>query len=311
MSKSELGLLKASLTDPGKPVADKKLTVRETADDETEEEHELFVDGEGEVSMASGKRRPLLQRLEECVQRRAAEPRLYSKMNSDLEKARKHFDKIKEDARKIKAGEMKLRNKPKPTTTATTAIGKKRSSGTPASQKAKTDQNSKDAKTLLNDRDEVLGELEKMKEFAKKILESCCCEVVKTSSSSGTLGNNLRSGVGGPQDVTPEKVSNFPEAHHLVEGERSSVMAANSRDVLYTVCININDAINGIWLPKTSNSSKNWLNRTFHNETFRDGYDAFVAGRLPDPNDSKLKRTTVERALGELFAHLASGQSDW
>jgi hypothetical protein len=137
-----------------------------------------------------------------------------------------------------------------------------------------------------------------------------CCPPPVTSPRSATLGTNL--GSGPDADVNSTTVSNQPQAHHIVAG--SARGASNSRMILFDppVCIGINDAINGVWLPKTSGvtvaASTNPLGRVFHNQTFSPLYHAYGFGRL---NPVRGNRMAVENRLRLLRQELIAGTVSW
>ena len=140
-----------------------------------------------------------------------------------------------------------------------------------------------------------------------------CCPPPVTSPSSATLGTNLGSGPNA--DVNPTTVSNQPQAHHIVAG--SAPAAAGSRMILYAppVCIGINDAINGVWLPQTSGpnaptlpASTNPLGRVFHNQTFTPSYHMYVFNLL---NPVQGNKTAVEGVLKMIRQGLIAGTVSW
>lgn len=108
-------------------------------------------------------------------------------------------------------------------------------------------------------------------------------------------------------------VSNNPQAHHIAEGTRGPNFAKENRKILFEVCININDAVNGVWLPRRSNLDTNLLGRVYHNYTFPRNnqiraYDEYV-NKLLTP--VRRDRKAIERRLKQIRKTLASGRAPW
>lgn len=106
---------------------------------------------------------------------------------------------------------------------------------------------------------------------------------------SGVLRQNLRDGNYGPKDGPPSAVTSpasHAEAHHLVEGNRPSPYKQKSLDILFNACIGINDAVNGVFLPKSKNNDPNPQKRTYHTYTFCTGYQKWVYDLLASTDGS-------------------------
>jgi hypothetical protein len=93
--------------------------------------------------------------------------------------------------------------------------------------------------------------------------------------------------------------------------------AAGSQMILFEppVCIGINDAINGVWLPKTSGpnaptppASTNPLGRVFHNLTFNRRYHNYVFSLLNPVRGNKM---AVEGVLRMIRQGLIAGTVSW
>jgi hypothetical protein len=144
----------------------------------------------------------------------------------------------------------------------------------------------------------------------KKVLSAQCDPVPEIRASSSELGENLRKGP--YKDIDPSLVSNQPEAHHIVAGGAGS--AKGSRIILAEspVCIGINDAVNGVWLPKTSGvnapASSNLKGRVFHNKTFTEEYHLYVLRLLTPAAGNKRKVVGVLTAIRN---DLTSGTIRW
>jgi RHS repeat-associated protein len=140
----------------------------------------------------------------------------------------------------------------------------------------------------------------------------CCIPRVAKSASSTRLGSNLESGTGGAADVPPNTVSNEPEAHHIVSGNAAG--AAISKSILTSppICIGINDAVNGVWLPKTSGvtvaPSTNPLGRVTHNRTFESNYQLYVSRQI---TAARTNKAAVQSVLTKIRGELASGVVNW
>ncbi len=116
-------------------------------------------------------------------------------------------------------------------------------------------------------------------------LESADCGCpAETETSSEQLSQNLVAGRCGPKDN--KGISNRPEAHHIVpgaakDGKHPRIKAIRDKLTSAPVCIGINDAINGVFLPKSHRTSTNpEPRRTFHNCTFRSDYYAFIVQQV-------------------------------
>ena len=132
-------------------------------------------------------------------------------------------------------------------------------------------------------------------------------------ADSGALGANLE--VGPDRDVpriTVSPTGAVAQAHHIVPGGHRRAVLARRILYSYPVCIGINDAINGIFLPVTSGKkaprSSNPLNRVFHNETFTPRYAEYVEQQLTPASGS---RTMVRAVLRQLRTEMASGIINW
>jgi hypothetical protein len=104
-------------------------------------------------------------------------------------------------------------------------------------------------------------------------------------------------------------ISNAPQAHHIVPGglnlTRPRIALAQKKLTDPPVCIGINDAINGVFLPQSSKTSSNPSpGRTFHNCTFRDDYYDFIADQIAMV---KADRMAVWAKLLELRDKLING----
>ncbi len=141
--------------------------------------------------------------------------------------------------------------------------------------------------------------------------QSGCNPQPETDSSSTTLGTNLEK-TGYHYDGPRLSISDNPEAHHIVEGTRADAEA--SRQILFSspVCISINDAVNGVFLPSTSGvtvpASTNPQGRVFHNKTQTRRYSEYVEKKLQLSNKTK---AGVKATLTSLRSELEGGQINW
>ncbi len=88
------------------------------------------------------------------------------------------------------------------------------------------------------------------------------------------------------------------QPHHIVPV--SDPAFANLQQCLATAGIDINDSLNGIWLPHTDNVPN--FGETPHNETFRDSYQDYLDQKFAnvncnDPADVALRLATVADEL--------------
>ena len=120
-----------------------------------------------------------------------------------------------------------------------------------------------------------------MNRDAKALIpEECQCpRVVEREGDSAKLRANLKMSKTdrcGPWDDMG--ISDEPEAHHIIPGRHSDVENLRKKLTSDPVCIDINDAINGVYLPKSNKSSSNSATpkRVYHNCTFKKSYIAFI-----------------------------------
>jgi hypothetical protein len=154
-------------------------------------------------------------------------------------------------------------------------------------------------------------------DLVQEIYLACrlCFPEPETRPDSTALGDNLA--VGRPDGETvPWSAVSSPRdevaAHHIVAGTAAD--AREARDILraFPVCIGINDAINGVWLPRSNRTpaSDNPLGRVFHNQTQTPSYYRHVTQLLRPPS-VRGDRDAVRAVLSQLRRELKAGTVSW
>jgi hypothetical protein len=122
-------------------------------------------------------------------------------------------------------------------------------------------------------------------------------DLIMNSADSRALGNNL-TGVG------ESKPGSGYQPHHIVpiDDPRAADLRAQLADAGIT---NLNQAVNGVWLP--ANSTVQGNGETSHNETFRDSYFRYLFDRLDGANT----RADLEARLAQIKQELKDGAQDF
>jgi A nuclease family of the HNH/ENDO VII superfamily with conserved AHH len=113
------------------------------------------------------------------------------------------------------------------------------------------------------------------------------------------LGDNLSRGVPGIRAPEPKPGEGYEPHHMIPSGDKRG---AELQERLREVGIDINEAVNGVWLPKNSDVPNN--GETPHNETFRDSYFDELDRRFENANT----RAEFEDRLNTLHNDLKNRQ---
>jgi hypothetical protein len=129
--------------------------------------------------------------------------------------------------------------------------------------------------------------------------------VIAAQETAGTaVGDSRKLGRNMIRAGCAKPVGTSPEAHHIVAKARKTQAAIRARELLRDYGVDVDEAANGVWLPKSANPSVTRAMRhsTMHNETL----DQHIFDRLKAAADIG-GQPGIRQALAQIRGEMLNG----